>query len=619
MATINNDQTLGNGTDPQSGVNSQTQSISNGGDPNQSTVYKETDILAGADGPNGRAIPTIGTDSLFNPFYVFRYAGFSTQTSAENPATYDVSRHRFDYETAANRSNLLFKTQQEIIENPTANTILQWAYDNGSNKNGPLFPYPYQKNDFLWCKWYGKIPNNRLLTLRRYNIPVEDNLQVADKKLPLVPIAQAVTWWGDETGNSLESDILNIAYAFNWKSETEVKAKVEDVDGNEVDASKILEAMGVNNPTLRQILQASFFQNPNNPFQASGYDETLQNYVKESWTNGAYWNRVLGPINVIDSTKIRDRGFTFTHKIKLTFDYKLRSFDNINPKIAMLDLISNFLALTYNRADFWGGSIRYFQKTGYIAIGLNNQAMEEGDYLQGLKDLLNSMGPAITQGVTDLKGFTDELTNDLKTSANLGQTFKTLTDAFGNSTIGRDIIASRLAGLHQKPLVMRSFLDGRAVGEWHLTVGNPMNPIAVMGNLCLTGTTMSMSDELGTDGFPTGVKFAVELEHGRPRAKQDILSMFNLGGGDLTHTKLAPPASSYNSYGEYVDELLKNANNSSTDATSTANNTQGVAVDPQKAENLAKYFRASVGRAYGPGFASSGLLPAYFTELRTKD
>lgn len=617
MATINNDQTLGNGTDPQSGVNSQTSSVTSGGNASTKTVYTEKDILAAADGPGGRAIPTIGSDSLFNPFYIFRYAGFSTQTSAENPATYDVSRHRFNYETAIDRTNEAFAKKQQEIENPTATTICSWASANANNKNGPLFPYPYQKNDFLWCKWYGKIPNNRMLTLRRYNIPVEDNLQIADAKSPLVPIAQAVTWWGGDTSNSLEDNILNIGYGFNWK--TDLETTVQDVDGNEVEASKVLETLGVQNQALRQVLQAAFFQNPNNPFQASEYDKTLQDYVKESWQNGAYWNRVLGPVNVINSTKIRDRGFTFTHRMKITFEYTLRSFDNINPKIAMLDLISNFLALTYNRADFWGGAIRYFQKTGYIAIGLNNQAMEEGDYLQGLKDLLNSAGPAIAKGVADLKGFTDNLDNELKTADSFGKAFEVLTEKLGNSTIGRDIIASRLAGLHQKPLVMRSFLDGRAVGEWHLTVGNPISPIAVMGNLCLMGTTMSFSDELGTDGFPTGVKFTVDLEHGRPRAKQDILSMFNLGGGDLTYTKLAPPSSAYNSYGEYVDELLKNANNNSTNATSSANNTQGVAVDPQKAENLAKYFRASVGRAYGEGFGASGILPSYFTELKTKD
>jgi hypothetical protein len=394
---------------------------------------------------------------------------------------------------------------------------------------------------------------------------------------------------------------------------------VEDVNGNEVEASKVLETLGVDSPVLRQVLQTMFFSNPNNPFEASGYDKDLQDYVKQSWETGAYWNRVLGPINVIDSTKIRDRGFTFTHKMTITFDYKLRSFDNINPKIAMLDLISNFLALTYSRADFWGGAIRYFQKTGYIAIGLNNQAMEEGDYLQGMKDLLSSLGPVLSSGITELKSFADKITADTKSGTDFGEAFKKITDALGNSRVGRDIIASRLAGLHQKPLVMRSFLDGRAVGEWHLTVGNPLSPLAVIGNLCLTGTSMKFSEELGNDGFPTGIKFTVDLEHGRPRAKQDILSMFNLGGGDLTYTKLAPPSSAYNSYGEYADEKIKNAQNNQTNGTSSANNEQGVAADPQKAERLAAYFRASVGRAYGASFARSNILTSYFTELKTKD
>jgi hypothetical protein len=56
-----------------------------------------------------------------------------------------------------------------------------------------------------------------------------------------------------------------------------------------------------------------------------------------------------------------------------------------------------------------------------------------------------------------------------------------------------------------------------------------------------------------------------------------------------------------------------------TNSTSTANSNDVVANDTAKAEKLASYFRASVGRAYGSGFARSNILTEYFTELRTKD
>jgi hypothetical protein len=34
---------------------------------------------------------------------------------------------------------------------------------------------------------------------------------------------------------------------------------------------------------------------------------------------------------------------------------------------------------------------------------------------------------------------------------------------------------------------MRALLTGEPVGNWHLTVGNPLNPMMVIGNLICTG------------------------------------------------------------------------------------------------------------------------------------
>ena len=79
----------------------------------------------------------------------------------------------------------------------------------------------------------------------------------------------------------------------------------------------------------------------------------------------------------------------------------------------------------------------------------------------------------------------------------------------------------------------KSLLTGEPVGEWHLVIGNPYNPIAMIGNLILTNATFSFNDTLGTEDFPTELTMSVELEHGRPRDKGDIESMFNKGMGRI--------------------------------------------------------------------------------------
>jgi len=194
------------------------------------------------------------------------------------------------------------------------------------------------------------------------------------------------------------------------------------------------------------------------------------------------------------------------------------------------------------------------------------------------------------------EGFTDRL--------------KTAVSTIGNSRLANDIIGARLAPLIQEPLKMRALLDGRAVGEWHVMVGNPADPIAVIGNLCLSETKMSFSEELGEDDFPVGVKFVVSLIPGRPRAKQDIESMFNLGGGNLTYTALADPASNYSSYGEYATDRANTLNSGKVSADS---------VETSKANNIAEYFKKNVDRSYGVNFGASQALPDYFMQVKTKD
>lgn len=585
---------------------------------NRNESIYATGRVGSTEGPSGTkdgqrvdtVINVMGTDSLFNPFRIFRYSKFGT-----GQQNYDFTRHKFEYNGAyaARRTD----ESLPVFDNPTATQIIEWTNQKAASKAGPMYPYPYQINDFLWCKYYGKIPNNRMLTLRRYPIPVEDNLAIHQDKLPLIPIAQAVTWFGGETGNTL-SNVLGMTYGFQWKDLT---TSVQDVTGNEVGAGKIFDAMGLDatanigglsGETLRRIGMAALFADPNNPMQASGYDVTLQEYDKESYGElGPYWNRVLGPVNVVNKTQMRTEGLEYKQPIELNFEYNLRSYGRVNPKVAMLDLISNFLSLTYSTAPFYGGGIRYFRQTGYLAPSFNTDEMEKGNYLDGTIEAIGAYMKLLKDTGTKVRDFAEKINKIFTEGAGgFGQSVQDAASELGNTRLVNDIIGARIGPLLQAPLMMRSILDGRAVGEWHLMVGNPANPIAVIGNLCLDSTTISFSEELGPDDFPASIKFTVSLTPGRPRAKQDIESMFNLGGGELTYTALAEPTSSFGSYGEYTTNRLNLLNSAIANSDGSE---EGVA------NNLAAYFKSNVSRAYGPNFGASQALPDYFNQIKTKD
>jgi hypothetical protein len=635
-----------------------------------------------------------GMNSLFNPFNIFRYSKFGLNTESYNRKLHfdyqdngggvlsnlqgdaaDQALSGISYKTfetlpeplkkiaLSNQTRFdIFKDVQKTIENPTASSIIKWSRTQGASTaagNGAVItPTPYNANDFLWCKYYGKVPNNRLVTLRRYPIPVEDNLLIQDKKSPLVPIAQAVTWFGKDIGNPLSS-ILNLSWGLNWVPRT---AEVQDITGNEITVDQLAATAGIKDEKVIAVLKQIFTSSDQvDILKLAGYDTSIQEYIKEAYgANGPYWNRILGPINVIDRTKIRDRGFKDQKNIKLAFEYSLRGYSGINPKLAFLDLLSNFLSLTYNTAPFWGGGARYFQKTGVTipALGME-QKMLEGDFLGGLqlgveqlqrmaeaniKDIINTAYSLVGASEKNIEAAREEIDARIERGENLTDEDIQNINKFNsgtneNQTISK-LLAPRLGQLMMKPLIYRSILDGRAVGEWHITVGNPMNPMAVIGNLCLEGVEMEVGEVLGIDDFPTEFKFTVTLSHGRPRAKQDLESIFNLGNGAMTFSELPQPSSASNSYGKRTSDQLNNVlpsdsgidptdpgasgnvNVTSGDNEVPVQNNPDPNTNPESnadfENNLLRY-RSRVSQHYGQAFGNSPILRDYFKELKTKD
>jgi hypothetical protein len=57
-----------------------------------------------------------------------------------------------------------------------------------------------------------------------------------------------------------------------------------------------------------------------------------------------------------------------------------------------------------------------------------------------------------------------------------------------------------------------------------------MNPIIMLGNLCLDKTEVKLHGALGLDDFPTKLEVVCSLKPARPRDLIDIMAMFHRGG-----------------------------------------------------------------------------------------
>lgn len=382
--------------------------------------------------------------------------------------------------------------------NPTATKIIQTL----NEKDHPGYKYSF--SDFALAKYYGKISNNFMVTLRRFPMPVEDDIinpkvlgpdgkSIVDNAMP--DLARAVTWMSEATGNKL-NDLLKFDVSTTWK---EVESAIQERSGGG-EGGALGSAIGGNFFASAAIGAANGMDAQGVANAKSGYDAT----------KGTYPNHIFGPINVIKKVSIRDAGLNFTGDMELTFHYSLRQLEGVSPKIAFLDMLSNMLVLTYNNGNFWGGSSRYVGGSGKMSRPF-------GDFSK-LKS--GNFGEFLGSIVGDIAGAAGAMLNDVKDNGLTGS-------KLGKNLIGGGLM--KLFGTPQGSEALNAFLTGDPTGQYHVTIGNPLNPIAVIGNLYCDKADFQFGGELSYEGFPTELTVKVSLKPARPRDKADIERMFNGG------------------------------------------------------------------------------------------
>jgi hypothetical protein len=444
--------------------------------------------------------------SLFNNWTLHRYANRAGMVNFDKSPTDSI-----DY----NRPVMKYSAGG-IYQAPTANNIVEYSKHTG----GESFSYSY--SDFIQMEHYGQISNDYLITLRRFAYPVGDDLlspkqQGSDGKEPIdvssPDLARAVTWLSPALGNDLK-EILKFKTGFKWE---EAKSEIQDAQSKEGDRGKLGEAIGGSST-------ASAIESGLNGF-TSVQAKNLRTNGNVDHAKATYPNKVFGPLNIIDNVLARGKGLKFEQEFKLTFHYDLKSYPGTSPKVAFMDTLANILALTYNNAPFWGGATR-FSGSGSTGKPFGDMSkLASGDYagyLGSIADTLAGMGG----------NFMDQLK---KTAGNLSSGAG-LNKILGDSSILENIVGGGLMKLLGGPGggdVIKAFLTGDPTGQWHVTIGNPMNPIMVCGNLALQDTDISFEGPLGFEGFPTKMKVEITLKPGRPRDKTEIESMFNAGRGRM--------------------------------------------------------------------------------------
>ena len=450
--------------------------------------------------------------SIFNQYALFNYRGLYGGLLG------NVSDSYFDSEFGQGRGRLV---GGDNARNLSISKIIDFY-----NTYYPKISY--DPSNFLYAKYYKKIPPNHLITLRRFPLPVNDNIfdlfatpgtkDPETKALPdAVDVNQvagvtAITYLGETAGNPIDQ-LLSFTFGLKWK---EVNSEMESIS------------------TGDKGYTSQPFYNKIGPLGRATADslkgiDAGTKFRREISPNGdplgqTYANFVLGPINVIDQTTSRDRGLKFDQDMKLIFEYELRSLNYVNPKIAMIDVISNMLTMTTNNAQFFGGGQRYYGSQGFVASQFGDiNKLRQGDFSGYIGSVVNDVS-------TGFKGLFGNASGGFD-PASLGS---------GLLTAGKTLLGNILGGFLSSEVgavegvqASKALISGEPTGNWHVTIGNPLNPILVMGNMYCDNAVMTLGKGLGFDDFPMEAKFEISVKHGKPRDKGDIENMFNAGRGRI--------------------------------------------------------------------------------------
>lgn len=427
---------------------------------------------------------------------------------------------------------------------------------------------PYYWKDFIYCKYYGTIPNNRLITVRRFTSPVLDNFSLPSglrtpenlKKGVGMPSAQAVTWFGGNTGNTLSS-LIGFSTGLTWNENVpidpdRVQAAFGDglIDSVAFDMLSDLVAKtgdgsaGVKTTEENKRLGIEALSTALSPdkeqLTRDRYYRSFFDQVKSDTTGrfGLLSEKIWVPVDVIKSTTRRDFGLEFTWSdLVINFSYDLTSVGEVNTKAAMFDILGNLLSIGTNYGNFLTPYIKYDSTYSALTFpgGDEGAKLFFTDLYEFVKQNVTKMfiadssegtavgGASVTKA--KVENFDDklkQLQTDLDDNGKIENT-ELAQELFGAI---QSVFAEQAAGAWQAPL---SLYTGAAIGEWHVVIGNPYNPIAMIGNLICKGIEVNFSNTLGPDDFPTGIEAKLTLGHARPRERGEIESIFNRGDGRL--------------------------------------------------------------------------------------
>lgn len=388
----------------------------------------------------------------------------------------------------------------------------------------PALQLRYQ--DFVFSKNVGILPNNRLIVLRRFKHGAPDNLfdyyrDEQGVEFAGRPLSTMVAWVKPDTS------FFFLSFSEGW--EDNAKGDFFSWAGGSPAGNN---NEGILNFKLYNLGDNSLFFALLSSLDGDAARDDLISGTKENGFGigkdkvGNFLNEPGGNPNLIRNAAKRKTGGEGSLKSEIgfvcEFEFEMRYIQGVDPGVLMLDLISNCARMGTSVSQF-RFDIEFLQSETIQRIINGDFEIEIEALFSKLTDVAAKMGAEL---LTFLSGVGKSVTEAYK---NNELSFKTIA-ANGESALlnTSQMILSRYRENIKHAL---SGETGLPSSSWHLTVGNPKNPIVSCGDLVLTDSTLTLGKELGYNDFPNSFTYSVNLKSARERGRNEIERIFNAGRG----------------------------------------------------------------------------------------
>lgn len=454
------------------------------------------------------SVPLERNKSMFDSSAFIDYAKYVTST-----VWFDNQSDREEKGKGSVYVNSEFKGKNTPVEDRnseylgedglTINSLIKWS------EQYKTLRLKYQ--DFVYCKALGYYPNNRLIILRRFKNAVPDNLfdHVHSDSNNLnndrysFPLSTMITWMKPD------QNFFSMEFNEEWVSES------GDIL-SQLNGLKTENKSNTNNNS-ESVFNSSLF-NLADSTVLLGLVEGLGIVEREDGTS-VFGQDPEGNPNLIRKAAFRKtggEGLKSTINFELNFEYEMRYIQDVDPGIAMMDLISNCFRMGTSTSQF---RLDYgILKNDMIKDLLNQEFNTIYEQLfEKLQEFFGGLREKFTEWIN--KAVENVSENDNVTAEEVGGN---LTDKVIKTIISR--YRERIKGALASE-------TGVPSGIWHVSIGNPMNPIISCGDLIIDNSKLELGKELGFNDFPNSFKYTINLKSARDRGRQELEKIFNAGRG----------------------------------------------------------------------------------------